>query len=77
MICAGGIGEGSTPEDSGGAMMTILGEKFYQQGIIAGGDMFTVAGRSDVYEDHGYYTEVSQYCDWIKEITRGEIECEN
>uniref|UniRef100_A0A914QYY8 Peptidase S1 domain-containing protein n=1 Tax=Panagrolaimus davidi TaxID=227884 RepID=A0A914QYY8_9BILA len=77
MICAGGIGEGSTPEDSGGSMMTIINDKFYQQGIIAGGDMFTVAGRSDTYEDHGYYTDICQYCDWIKEMTKGEVECEN
>uniref|UniRef100_A0A914PWY3 Peptidase S1 domain-containing protein n=1 Tax=Panagrolaimus davidi TaxID=227884 RepID=A0A914PWY3_9BILA len=77
MICAGGIGEGSTPEDSGGSMMTIINDKFYQQGIIAGGDMFTVAGRNDIYEDHGYYTDISQYCDWIKEMTKGDVECEN
>uniref|UniRef100_A0A914PHK9 Peptidase S1 domain-containing protein n=1 Tax=Panagrolaimus davidi TaxID=227884 RepID=A0A914PHK9_9BILA len=55
--------------DSGGPLMIERNEKFYQIGI-------TSFGRRVNETSFESYTRISVYCNWIYNVTKGEVDCE-
>uniref|UniRef100_A0A914PDH9 Peptidase S1 domain-containing protein n=1 Tax=Panagrolaimus davidi TaxID=227884 RepID=A0A914PDH9_9BILA len=78
VICAGGINRGVMSGDSGGPIMGIKDNKFYLFGEVHGGAAFeTEANDPLTVNEIDSYTTVSLHCDWIEEITKGDVKCEN
>uniref|UniRef100_A0A7E4UL80 Peptidase S1 domain-containing protein n=1 Tax=Panagrellus redivivus TaxID=6233 RepID=A0A7E4UL80_PANRE len=75
--CAGGEDQGTMGGDSGGPMYSRVKPR-YQVGIIArGATEHKTLGDKAVLLDHGAYTKVAPYCDFIEKVTKGEVKCEN
>uniref|UniRef100_A0A7E4UM38 Peptidase S1 domain-containing protein n=1 Tax=Panagrellus redivivus TaxID=6233 RepID=A0A7E4UM38_PANRE len=75
-FCAGGSLEGSIARDNGGPIFNDFPE--YQVGIISRG--YTL--HEDYFDqhkltDHGVYTKIAPYCDFIEEVTNKEVTCQN
>uniref|UniRef100_A0A7E4W4J8 Peptidase S1 domain-containing protein n=1 Tax=Panagrellus redivivus TaxID=6233 RepID=A0A7E4W4J8_PANRE len=75
-FCAGGIEKGTMRGDSGGPMYTPYKGHFYQLGVVAAGDTKTVLVDGKEYrDDRALYTQVGNFCDFIKDATGGDVEC--
>ncbi|KAK0414552.1 hypothetical protein QR680_011491 [Steinernema hermaphroditum] len=73
-ICAGAMGIGGGPGDSGGPMVAQEGGRWYQVGITSGGGG-TIEELADQSKYPGFYTRTSRYCEWIELHTNGEFNC--
>ncbi|XP_042144508.1 trypsin-1-like [Ixodes scapularis] len=60
MFCAGAPGRDSCTDDSGGAAMQHEEGHTVQVGIVSFGQVCA--------QDHGYYTRVSNYINWIEQF---------
>uniref|UniRef100_A0A7E4W736 Peptidase S1 domain-containing protein n=1 Tax=Panagrellus redivivus TaxID=6233 RepID=A0A7E4W736_PANRE len=75
-FCAGGLDQGTMAGDSGGPMYAVHGGRFYQLGIVASGSTKIVEINGKEYrDDRALYTQVGEFCNFIKSATRGEAEC--
>ncbi|GMT15237.1 hypothetical protein PFISCL1PPCAC_6534, partial [Pristionchus fissidentatus] len=66
--------------DSGGPLLMKSDEgRWFQVGITSFGNNGNLLTQQDISpaEFTGVYTNVKEYCDWIKETTDGEASCED
>uniref|UniRef100_A0A914PNP6 Peptidase S1 domain-containing protein n=1 Tax=Panagrolaimus davidi TaxID=227884 RepID=A0A914PNP6_9BILA len=75
-FCAGGFQQGTLGGDSGGPFMILekSSMQWFQAGITARGETLST-GNSTTIIDHGMYTDVSKFCDWIEKTTNNEVLC--
>uniref|UniRef100_A0A914QWY4 Peptidase S1 domain-containing protein n=1 Tax=Panagrolaimus davidi TaxID=227884 RepID=A0A914QWY4_9BILA len=76
-MCAGGLLEGTLGGDSGGPLMILdqNSKQWFQVGITSRGQTYATNNISEVI-DHGVYTDVSKFCDWIETTTNKEVICD-
>lgn len=77
--------------DSGGPVMVNVAEeeespKWYQIGVIVHGGHFSLRGRGQIWPIFNYtldkilicsggFVPVGPHCEWIEEVTHGEVRC--
>ena len=54
-------------------MCRVNGDRFVLCGIVSGGNVFCSRSKDD---SPAFYTRVSEYWDWIKNVIRDDEECE-
>ncbi|KAH7704559.1 Peptidase S1/S6 [Aphelenchoides avenae] len=69
IICVGSDHRGPTDGDSGGPLQLDWNKRWHLAGI-------TSRGQRPNFVGEGLYTRVSSHCDWIAEVTEGEVMCE-
>ncbi|KAH7716618.1 hypothetical protein AAVH_15979 [Aphelenchoides avenae] len=78
-ICAGGNDRGVHEGDSGGPLMVNRNGVFYEVGVVRGPkDNYTTDYDPEAqYFDPPQFTRIARadHCDWIKEVTKGEVTC--
>uniref|UniRef100_A0A914PXK6 Peptidase S1 domain-containing protein n=1 Tax=Panagrolaimus davidi TaxID=227884 RepID=A0A914PXK6_9BILA len=75
-ICAGKGMHSVYHGDSGGPLMVIVNNRFYEIGITSWG---LPAEDSQINENSDFediFTLIPAYCNWITETTNGEVKCE-
>uniref|UniRef100_A0AC35FF50 Peptidase S1 domain-containing protein n=1 Tax=Panagrolaimus sp. PS1159 TaxID=55785 RepID=A0AC35FF50_9BILA len=75
-MCAGGLLEGTLGGDSGGPLMILdqNSKQWFQVGVTSRGQTYATNNTSEVV-DHGVYTDISKFCDWIETTTNKEVFC--
>ncbi|GMT17583.1 hypothetical protein PFISCL1PPCAC_8880, partial [Pristionchus fissidentatus] len=74
-VCAGSFGHGTAPGDSGGPLLMPSDDgKWFQIGVTSYGN-HSLLRQQDI--SPGVYTNVKEFCDWIKDTTNGEATCED
>uniref|UniRef100_A0AC34G8M7 Peptidase S1 domain-containing protein n=1 Tax=Panagrolaimus sp. ES5 TaxID=591445 RepID=A0AC34G8M7_9BILA len=62
--------------DSGGPLMKIYKNRFYQVGITSWGSPLSDDKINDHSDFEDIFTFIPTYCNWIAETTNGEVKCE-
>uniref|UniRef100_A0A914YZ59 Peptidase S1 domain-containing protein n=1 Tax=Panagrolaimus superbus TaxID=310955 RepID=A0A914YZ59_9BILA len=76
MICIGGVASGVAHGDSGGPIMAIRNNKWYVLGELYAGFFESIPSDDLAQVTHAWYTKIKPYCDWLAEVTHGEVVCE-
>uniref|UniRef100_A0AC34FDT5 Peptidase S1 domain-containing protein n=1 Tax=Panagrolaimus sp. ES5 TaxID=591445 RepID=A0AC34FDT5_9BILA len=77
ILCSGTLDAWADKGDSGGPLLIKRNEKYYQVGIASLVVKYTeVPGNELKSFAYNIYTRISEYCDWISMITKGEAKCE-
>uniref|UniRef100_A0AC34Q1N7 Peptidase S1 domain-containing protein n=1 Tax=Panagrolaimus sp. JU765 TaxID=591449 RepID=A0AC34Q1N7_9BILA len=74
-ICAGTWNHGSTRGDSGGPTMALINDTWYLHGITSRGK-YLQNDDPQMFRPQVIYTDVTSYCDWIADVTKGEVKCQ-
>ncbi|XP_033642454.1 mite allergen Der f 3-like [Asterias rubens] len=74
MFCAAAVGKDSCAHDSGGPAVIGYNENMHVNGVTLAGIVSWGFGCADpVYP--GVYTRISKYCDWISNMSEGDVAC--
>ncbi|XP_033642455.1 mite allergen Der f 3-like [Asterias rubens] len=74
MFCAAAPGKDSCAHDSGGPAVIGYNENMHVNGVTLAGIVSWGFGCADpVYP--GVYTRISKYCDWISNMSEGDVSC--
>uniref|UniRef100_A0A914Z3A5 Peptidase S1 domain-containing protein n=1 Tax=Panagrolaimus superbus TaxID=310955 RepID=A0A914Z3A5_9BILA len=73
-ICGGGLWKGTLEGDSGGPLIGLFQDGYYQIGLTARGQPIAES-RGGNPVDFGVYTKISKYCDWISKETKNQVVC--
>ncbi|TKR58010.1 hypothetical protein L596_030639 [Steinernema carpocapsae] len=74
-ICAGSKGRGTGGGDSGGPIQVPYNKNLYQVGLTSYGAAKPEVAQNEQDRVPSVFTRVSQFCDFIEQVTEGKAKC--